>query len=177
MSLHVSLRKAQNILAVTFLAAAACSAQSNAQQTPKAAANAVPPPSGKVPAAKTPSQAAPQQGAAPGGLVVFIDPDTGKIRQPDAAEIGALTGAGAGPRTFQSNVAPAAPTMISGPGGAVGVKLGDDSLSYTVLTKTPDGKLAEECVTGDKSAAALLSTGITPKTTAPKKNAGVLDEK
>ena len=68
--------------------------------------------------------------------------------------------------------------MISGPGGAVGVMLGDDSLSYMVVTKTPGGKLADDCVTGDKSAAAVLSKGVTPKTTpAPKKNAGVLDDK
>ena len=41
------------------------------------------------------------------------------------------------------------PIMFHGPGGSVGVRLGDDSLSYMVVTKTPDGKLAEDCVTGD----------------------------
>jgi hypothetical protein len=110
-------------------------------------------------------------------MVVSIDPVTGKIRQPDAAEIGALTGAGinSARTTFVST---AAPTVIHGPGSTLLLKLGDDSVNYMVVTKTPDGKLAEDCVIGDKAAAALLSKGVTPRTTAaPKKNAGVLDDK
>jgi hypothetical protein len=112
-------------------------------------------------------------------MVVFVDPVTGQIRQPDAAEIGALTGAGnSNARTGLSAPAPAPLTMINGPGGAVGVRLGDDSLSYMVVTRTPDSKLVEDCLTGEKAASAVVSKGVTPKTTAaPKKNVGVLDDK
>jgi hypothetical protein len=47
-----------------------------------------------------------------------------------------------------------------------------------VVTKTPDGKLVEDCVTGDKAAAALVSKGATPKTTAaPKSAKEALDDK
>lgn len=170
----MSLRPVRNILAVTLLATAVCAVQADAQQPAKTPAHADQAPSGKAPAKTTP-QAAPQQTAPAGGMVVFVDPVTGKIRQPDASEIGALTGTPAA--TNQINTL-AAPTMINGPGGTVGFKLGDDSLSYMVVTRTPDGKLAEDCVTGDKVAAALVSKGVTPKpTTAPKKTAGVLDDK
>jgi hypothetical protein len=111
-------------------------------------------------------------------MVVFVDPVTGQIRQPDAAEIGALTGVGSSNARTALTAPTPAPNMISGPGGAVGVRLGDDSLSYMVVTRTPDGKLAEDCVTGEKAASAVVSKGVTPKTTAaPKKNAGVLDDK
>ena len=170
----MSLRPARNILAVTLLATAVCAVQGDAQQPAKTPAQTDQAPSGKTPAKTTP-QAAPQNTAPAGGLVVFVDPVTGKIRQPDAAEIGALTGTPAAASTNQTLVAP---TSFAGPGGSVGMKLGDDSLSYMVVTRTADGKLAEDCVTGDKAAAALVSKGVTPKTpVAPKKPVGVLDEK
>src|SRR5580704_1975211 len=61
------------------------------------------------------------------GVVVFIDPATGQIRQPDASEIGTLV-----PAT--GTVAPKAPEapQLQGPGGAVGVRLSEDSLAYMV---------------------------------------------
>ena len=55
--------------------------------------------------------------------------------------------------------------------------LGDDFFSYMVVTRTPDGKLADDCVTGDKAAAACCLKASRPSTPAPKKNAGVLDDK
>ena len=174
MSLRV-FSQATITLAVTLLVL--CAVQANAQQSPnpqaKSTAVSPKPLSAKTPASKTTTQAAP----AP-GMVVFVDPATGKIRQPDAEEIGALTGAANNATTSVQSVAPTGPTTFTGPGGSVGMKLGDDSLSYMVVTKTPDGKLAEECVTGDKAASALLSKGVTSKTpAAPNKNQGVLDEK
>jgi len=92
-----------------------------------------------------------------GGVVVFIDPATGKIRQPDASEIGGLVPpAGPAPKAL-------APALIQGPGGAVGVRLGEDSLAYMVVTAAPDGKLATDCVTGDKAAAARVTAGPAAK--------------
>ncbi len=95
-----------------------------------------------------------------GGAVVFIDPVTHQIRQPDPSEIGALTQPPA--NTVTSSQA-AAPVMIYGPGAAVGVKLDDSTMSYMVVTKKDDGKLDMDCVTGDKAAADALSH---PKATA-----------
>src|ERR1051325_10669895 len=100
-----------------------------------------------------------QDSAKKPGVVVFIDPATVKIRQPDASEIGALI-APAGP------VTPRTPgTQLQGPGGAVGVKLGAESLTYMVVTKSPDGKLDMDCVTGDKAANARVTPKpeVTPK--------------
>ena len=172
MSLHVSLRSARNFFAMTLLTTAVCAVQANAQEPPKAPAKTAQAPSGKAPAVKTTPQPALPQAAPAAGVVVFVDPSTGKIRQPDAAEIGALTGNGTRANSL------AAPVMFAGPGGSVGIKLGDDSLSFMVVTRTPDGKLAEDCVTGDKPAAALVSKGVAPKTTAaPKKISGVPDDK
>jgi hypothetical protein len=100
---------------------------------------------------------------APGkGLVVFVDPVTGKIRQPEPSEIGALTAPSA------AAAAPAVEPpllMKNGPGGAVGVVLDSRYESFMVVTKTPDGKLAMECVTGGKKADEAVSAGTK---TAPK---------
>jgi hypothetical protein len=184
------LRPARFMLAVSLLAAAVCAVDADAQhaqQPPKAPATAAPAASGKEPAKTTP-QAAPQQAAPAGGVVVFIDPDTGQIRQPDAAEIGTLSdpligttapanASGADSPAMLRRPVAKPPIMVHGPGNSVGVKLGDDSLSYMVVTKTPDGKLAEDCVTGDTAAGALVSKGVTPKTAAPKKAKEVLDDK
>ena len=46
---------------------------------------------------------------AAGGLVVFVDPVTGKIRQPDAAEIGRLLSLPAAPGASARRLAPAPP--------------------------------------------------------------------
>lgn len=98
------------------------------------------------------------------GLVVFIDPVTGKVRQPEPSEIGALTAPSAG-------AVPAAPAaeppllMKSGPGGAVGVVLDSRFESFMVVSKTPDGKLAMSCVTGGAKADEIVAAGAKP---APK---------
>jgi len=96
-------------------------------------------------AAKEQPAPAAKNGADKSGAMVFIDPVTRQIRQPTEAEIAALATAS----TANANTAQTAPqpTLIQGPGGAVGLKLGADSLSYMVVTRTPDGKLVMDCVT------------------------------
>ncbi len=98
-----------------------------------------------------------------GGVVVFIDPVTGQIRQPDAAEIGSLTGTSAA-SSGQQAAAPqdAAPQTIIGPGNAVGIVLDESTLSYMVVSKTLDGKLDMDCVTGDKAANKRVQGAQTP---------------
>lgn len=170
-------------LATAMLAAAVGAVAANAQsapQTPTKAATAAP----AKDSGKAMQQAAPAP--QPAGVVVFIDPATGQIRQPEAAEIGTLSAPSATPQTAGGiNAAAAAqrPTPVEhrefrGAGGAIGVKLGDDSQTYMVVTKTPDGKLAEDCVTGADAAAALVSKEVAPKApAAPAKAKVVLDDK
>ncbi len=87
--------------------------------------------------------------------MVFIDPVTGKIRQPDAAEIGSLVQppAAVTPPVEEPLV------MKFGPGDAVGVVLDSRFESFMVVTKTPDGKLATDCVVGKKKADEIVSAG------------------
>jgi len=91
------------------------------------------------------------------GITVFIDPATGKIRQPTQAEIESLAGATRARTAVKQTGQPEQLNRIQGAGGGVGVKLGAESLSYVVVTKSPDGKLSMECVTGDKAAAKTVS--------------------
>ena len=92
--------------------------------------------------------------AQPGGMVVFIDPATGQIRQPDSSEIGTLV--------TPTNPPPKAPEppLIQGPNGAVGARLGGDAMTYMVVTTTPDGKLDMDCVTGEKAASARVGAPV-----------------
>jgi hypothetical protein len=153
-----------NLLTLSILAAAAVYAVAADQPpAPQDSKNAVPSP-GKEPAKKPADddRTGGKTAGATGGVVVFIDPATGQIRQPDASEIGGLI-----PST--GSVAPKAPepALIQGPGGAVGARLGEDSLTYMVVTTAPDGQLAMDCVTGDKAAAARV-TAPTVTSPAPK---------
>lgn len=107
------------------------------------------------------AQPAAPPGKAPGkGAVVFIDPVTGKIRQPEPAEIGALT---APPAATAPPAVDAPLLMKTGPGGAVGVVLDSRFESFMVVTRTPDGKLAMECVTGGKKADETVAAGAKPE--------------
>jgi hypothetical protein len=124
-----------------------------------ALAQQAPPPSNAKKARDAEKKAAPPPGEpgarAAGGLVVFIDPVTGKIRQPDAAEIGSLVS----PPEAVTPPAEEPLVMKIGPGGAVGVVLDSRFESFMVVTKTPDGKLAMECVAGGKKADEAVSAG------------------
>jgi hypothetical protein len=93
--------------------------------------------------------------ASGGGNVVFIDPATGKIRQPNAAEIGRLIAPPAGKAFARPPL-----TTKTGPGGAVGVVLDDSFDSYVVATKQLDGTVAIGCVTGGEKAAEAVSSGV-----------------
>jgi hypothetical protein len=133
----ILLSSATGLLAVAAYAQTPASTNQNAKPQPPAAN-----------AAKTTSKP-----AAAGGLVVFVDPATGQIRQPSPSEIGALTQGNAAQSGGSATEAAASePVMIQGPGNAVGAVLDDSSLSYMVVTKTAGGKLAMDCVDGEKAA-------------------------
>jgi hypothetical protein len=105
--------------------------------------------------------------AAPKGLVVFVDPVTGKIRQPEAAEIGGLVSPPAAPGAVAPLVEKPL-VMKYGPAGAVGVVLDSRFESFMVVTKKPDGTLAMDCVTGAQKADAAVAATTTPARPARK---------
>ncbi len=123
---------------------------------PFAPAQQAPPPSQAKEAPEAGKKMAPRPGArAAGGLVVFIDPVTGKIREPDAAEIGSIVS----PPSAVTPPVEEPLVMKVGPGGAVAVVLDSRFESFMVVTKAPDGKLAMDCVIGSKKADEAVSGG------------------
>jgi hypothetical protein len=120
------------------------------------------------PAAKpAPAKTAPAP-AASSGMTVFIDPATGKFREPEPSEINTLVGSGQ--QKLRAALA-VQPQEISGPGNSVGMVLDSSMDSFVVVTKGPDGKLQESCVTGADAA----RTGLTNSKAPAKKE--VLDDK
>jgi hypothetical protein len=139
-----------------------------------AVTDADPPPPQAARREAEPGQKAPTNAprpAAGAGVVVFIDPATGKIVQPSAEELG-TTVAPQG-----AAVAPKAPvTVIQGPGNTIGVLAPPESFSYAVAVRTADGKLATDCVTGEKAASERLAAGASRTTGIPPVK-GSRDEK
>lgn len=108
----------------------------------------------KQPAAKKPAvKAAPQAGG--GGQRAFIDPKTGKLREAEPGEAEALQ-----PLKLKTRKALAAPAprMLSGPGGAVGMVVPEEAMSYSVATVNPDGTVSMACVTGKTKAEAIVKS-------------------
>ena len=91
------------------------------------------------------------------GMVVVRDPQTGRMRAPTADELRALrakTPAAASLRAGQ------APSAVSRPDGARGVRLGERRMVYDVVTRDADGNLTRQCVDGEAGVArALDGTG------------------
>lgn len=131
------------VLSASFALAQQAPSPPDAKKARLAQTKAAPPPG--VPSARS-----------AGGLVVFIDPATGQIRQPDAVEIGSL----APPPAAVTSVDEAPLAMKFGPGGAVGIVLDSRFESFMVVTRTPDGKLTMDCVTGSKKADEAVLGGV-----------------
>lgn len=95
-----------------------------------------------------------------GGAVVAIDPDTKELRQPTPDEMRALA-----PRPLQSlRTAPLVLQTVQGPGNAVGITLGDSITAFALATKSADGKVTTDCVTGAEAAQkGLRKTPPAPK--------------
>lgn len=83
------------------------------------------------------------------GMIVVRDAQSGELRAPTAAESRAL----APQRPSASLQAqPTAPALVTHPGGARQVRLGERGLVYSVATRGADGKLSEQCVQGAHAA-------------------------
>jgi hypothetical protein len=144
-------------------------------QTPTAAAA----PTSSAPHAAAPATAtaatAPAGTSAPGaaGQQAFVDPKTGKLRPAEHDEVAALNAAPAGARRLaRTSQTAAAPQEFATEGGAMGIAVPDEVQPYTVATKTPDGRIVIEHVTGGKAAAAKVRAntkqGVSPVSQARK---------
>jgi hypothetical protein len=86
------------------------------------------------------------------GMVVVRDPQTGKMRAPTPEELRQLR-AKTPPAAAAVAGAPQENKVLSRRDGARGVRLGEKTLVYDVVTRGADGKLSSQCVQGDAAAA------------------------
>jgi len=94
------------------------------------------------------------------GMVVVRDPQTGELRAPTAAEAAALHS-----QAGLARKAPAQRVESVGPAGSRKVQLGKSALVYNVVTRDADGKLADQCVSGESAAHAAMHQPIPAKET------------
>lgn len=93
-----------------------------------------------------------QKAAPVSGLQVHVDPATGQLRQPSAAEAKAL--ADAVRKIFAARSATSA-QAIRHSDGSVSASLGPDALNVWVVTVGPDGAMRQMCVEGANAAVAV----------------------
>jgi hypothetical protein len=91
-----------------------------------------------------------------GGMMAFIDPATGQIREPEASEIQALTKVQKkslkAAKSTGSVSALTTPAYIHHPSGAVGMAVGEEQMSYSVARINPDGTISTACLPGQRAA-------------------------
>ena len=88
---------------------------------------------------------------AAGGMKAYIDPATGKLREPTLDDL--RNEAAAAP---QAQPATASPEILRHPSGAVSVVLGPEHMSFSVAKINGDGTLSTSCVEGEKKAQTWL---------------------
>jgi hypothetical protein len=90
----------------------------------------------------------------PQGQVVARDAATGRLRAPTADELAALRAAH--PSTLRGAGRQGNVTRYHR-SGAIGARMDDSHLSYVVVVRQPDGRLAEYCFANQDEAAAALA--------------------
>jgi hypothetical protein len=88
------------------------------------------------------------------GMVVVRDPQTGKMRAPTPEELRELR-AKAPPAAAMAGAAQQN-RALSRRDGARGVRLGERTMVYEVVTRGEDGRLSSRCVQGEAAADAAL---------------------
>jgi hypothetical protein len=91
------------------------------------------------------------------GMVVARDPHTGQLRAPTQAELQALRAHGAA--AMLGKVAPAAPAVVARKDGVRQVRLGENAMVYSVVTRDANGKLVAQCVHGEQAANDAVKSG------------------
>jgi hypothetical protein len=100
------------------------------------------------------------------GQTVAKDKLTGKLRNPTAAEAKQLNELRAADRAAQKAARQAAGLPAAGvarlqSNGVVAAYVDEESVSYSVMRRTADGKLEADCVQGETAAKAALTTPVT----------------
>jgi hypothetical protein len=102
--------------------------------------------------------ARPAHAARQDGMVVVRDAQTGKLRAPTPDEAKALAA-----RAPAAGLAPARdPGASLRRDGARGVRLGERTMVYDVVTRGADGRLSSRCVHGEEAAADALAPSTAP---------------
>jgi hypothetical protein len=96
----------------------------------------------------------------------FIDPTTGKLREPTPDDLVAA------PVIPKTDVKPL--KQIAGPNGTIGIVLDDSFMVHSVATVNPDGTISIDCVNGKENAEKSLTGAPRPKMPAGQ---GFRDEK
>jgi hypothetical protein len=96
----------------------------------------------------------PAAAASEPGLVVVRDAQTGQVRAPTADELKALLKRG--PTSSLQATEPQPAQVVTRPDGSRLLRLGKRGLVFSVVTRGADGKLAEQCVQGERAAAGAL---------------------
>ena len=100
------------------------------------------------------------------GQTVHKDPRTGKIRNATAAEAKQLNDLRAADRAAQkaeraASGAPATGVVRLQQNGIVAAHVGEESMVYSVMRRTADGKLEADCIHGKTAAEHALSHPVT----------------
>jgi len=85
------------------------------------------------------------------GMVVVRDQQTGQLRAPTPAELQALRPAPAAALRARTR-----PALVTSPGGSRHLRIGEQGMVYSVVTRGADGKLAGQCVQGQAAADAAV---------------------
>jgi hypothetical protein len=88
-------------------------------------------------------------------MVAVRDRETGQMRAPTAAELRALA-----PKPKAGLQAPPKPALVTRPDGTRQVRIGEQGLVYSVVSRDPAGKLASQCVQGEQAANAAVQSGV-----------------
>lgn len=89
------------------------------------------------------------------GMVVVRDPQTGKMRAPTPEELRELRAKASPPAAAMAGAA-LQNRALSRRDGARGVRLGEKTMVYEVVTRGEDGKLSRHCVQGGAAADATV---------------------
>ncbi|MDX1997152.1 MAG: hypothetical protein SF066_05485 [Thermoanaerobaculia bacterium] len=89
------------------------------------------------------------------GTTVSVDPVTGRLQQPTAGEMAALTQAMAARFAHPEHV-----TYEQAADGTITAHLGEAGLNVAIATVGADGQLRQTCVDDPVAAAALLASGV-----------------
>ena len=114
----------------------------------------------KPEAAKPPAET-PAETAGQAGMKAYIDPATGKLREPTAEDAAAAAAAAA--KSRQAQAARPEPVVIQHASGMVSAELGEEYMEDVVVRKNADGTLAFQCVPRSRIDKVLTKPGSPAK--------------